>query len=345
MDDNQESGQTVAPQPDGATWPDVFREFLSKIPEAYQKSLLKAGIRLIHSGTTYATTWINTQSRELESQQKAREVFRDAIVKKAGKEVSNRPPIVDRAVNYYIDDVLGRQENREAVVAKSVEFLAEVPAPPQASTAPEEVDPDWLDGLARHAENASSERMRTLFGKILAGEIRSPGKYSLFTLDQLTKLSRADTELIVRVAPFVLFDMVVQTPWTQQNIRFPDSMKLAEIGIFNPLSAGALTTERTWQTLNDVKVNNRPAAIVAGNGMVMIVTSHQPTPIKFPCVALTGVGREILTLFNHVPDEKMLAGVAALLASQGAELLIGNLVGQTSTSVSWDNLRTIAPSG
>lgn len=53
------------------------------------------------------------------------------------------------------------------------------------------VDDDWLNFFESYAEKASSDNMRKLWGKILAGEIRKPGAFSLRTLRVASELDMA----------------------------------------------------------------------------------------------------------------------------------------------------------
>lgn len=339
-EDNDEPGRSLAPV--GATWPDVFRDMARKIPEAYQKSLLKAFIRLVHSATGVGTTWLDTKARDLQSQQKAREAVRDALAKAAFKEIRDRPDVVDRAVDHYVNDIIGKQENREAVIKKSLEYLVESTTPPSsASEALKEIDEDWLDGLSRHAENASSDRMRSLFGKILAGEIRQPGKYSLFTLDQLTKLRREDTQLIVEIAPLVLLGMIVRTPRTDPILTYGLALRLAEIGFLNPISIGAMPTQRSWNTTTQVLLLNRPAAYEVDDALVCFFSTKEPQEVKLVGALLTAVGRELLTLIDYVLDTEMLKVVADKLAEQGAEFFLANLVELKDDQIHWRNLHKV----
>lgn len=343
MEDSKEPGHHIEPASNGATWPDVVRELAGKIPEAYQKSLLKAGIRLIHSATTVGTTWLETTARDLESKQRARETIRDALVNAASVGIRGRPDVVQRAVDHFVNDVIAKQENREEVLKKSIEFLTEGPTPTASAEPPRQIEEDWLEGLSRHAENASSERLRTLFGKILAGEIRSPGTYSLFTLDHLTKLRRQDTELIVKAAPLVLSDIIVSTPKTRRELPYHLMVKLVEIGVINPVSVGGLPSERGWPTSKDYAVGHKPAMLEVVDDTVFVFTTDEPKTLKVPCTLLTATGVEILTLFDYQTDIEMLQEVADIPHEQNGQLMVASIVGREGNVIRWANTRHVSP--
>ena len=71
------------------------------------------------------------------------------------------------------------------------------------------MEEDWLNVFEKHAENASSDRLREMWGHILAGEIRNPGSFSLTTLRVIAELDREIAEgfekaVKTRMAPGVL---------------------------------------------------------------------------------------------------------------------------------------------
>ena len=78
--------------------------------------------------------------------------------------------------------------------------LADDPQAPPART----VDDDWLFRWRDAASVVSSEELQTLWGRVLAGEIKSPGSFSLRTLDFLKNTSHEEALQIAKLAPFVL---------------------------------------------------------------------------------------------------------------------------------------------
>ena len=88
---------------------------------------------------------------------------------------------------YRTEEERRKLENRAAAVKVAVDELNERPAQQDAT---KEIDDDWLNLYAKLAEDKSSEELRSLFGKILAGEIRRPGSFSLRAMHFVAALSR-----------------------------------------------------------------------------------------------------------------------------------------------------------
>ncbi|WP_210316036.1 DUF2806 domain-containing protein [Bradyrhizobium sp. cir1] len=110
-------------------------------------------------------------------------------------------------------------ENRAATVKVAVDELNANPN--QKADAAQEIDDDWLNLYAKLAEDKSSEELRSLFGKILAGEIRKPGSFSLRTMQFVSALSRDEAHKISEFFAFVLSDELVPTPRDLNNEKLP----------------------------------------------------------------------------------------------------------------------------
>jgi Protein of unknown function (DUF2806) len=75
-------------------------------------------------------------------------------------------------------------ENRAAATRVALDEIKQAPGTVDATA---EIEDDWLNFYAKLAEDKSSAELQQLFGRILAGEIRKPGSFSLKTL-QLVSL-------------------------------------------------------------------------------------------------------------------------------------------------------------
>ncbi|MDH8442111.1 DUF2806 domain-containing protein, partial [Klebsiella pneumoniae] len=97
--------------------------------------------------------------------------------------------LVQRAADNFLAKELRKQSNKEAIAKKTIEILA-IEAKPGESPSSEQhpsekekshLDEDWLNIFEQHAETATSERLRTIWSRTLAGEIRKPKSFSLQT--------------------------------------------------------------------------------------------------------------------------------------------------------------------
>jgi hypothetical protein len=89
------------------------------------------------------------------------------------------------------------QHNIEAAVSYAVE---ELDGEQEVASTP--VEQDWVTQWGRFAQDVSSEEMRMLWGKILAGEVKKPGSFSPRTLQFLSLLTQKEALLFQRVCAF-----------------------------------------------------------------------------------------------------------------------------------------------
>jgi uncharacterized repeat protein (TIGR03899 family) len=87
-----------------------------------------------------------------------------------------------------------RQTNVEQITQVAAEELSDATDKIEG-----DVDSDWITRFFRIAEDISSEQMQSLWGKVLAGEVKKPGSYSLRTLELLKNLSQSEAEQFVKI--------------------------------------------------------------------------------------------------------------------------------------------------
>ena len=64
-------------------------------------------------------------------------------------------------------------------------------------------DPDWTARLFDSVQDVSSEDMQKIWAKILSGEVETPGRTSLRTLDTLRNMTKRDAEMFSDACSFV----------------------------------------------------------------------------------------------------------------------------------------------
>lgn len=63
---------------------------------------------------------------------------------------------------------------------------------------------DWFVRFFEDAGNISDEQMQELWAKVLAGEIKQPGSFSLRTLEVLRNLSKEEAEILQEIASYAI---------------------------------------------------------------------------------------------------------------------------------------------
>lgn len=98
-----------------------------------------------------------------------------------------RSEVARRAAIRLLDVAERQQRNIDAIVEN-----ARLRLPNEVSSA--SVDADWAARFFGDAQNVSNERMRVLWGRLLAGEVTRPGSFSARTLTVVRDLSPSEAE-------------------------------------------------------------------------------------------------------------------------------------------------------
>ncbi|MDH7453540.1 DUF2806 domain-containing protein [Luteimonas composti] len=212
-----------------------------------------------------------------------------------------------------------RQNNVESITsAAAIELAPESEVP---DTAPEQ---DWINRFFRAAEDISSEQMQLLWGRILAGEIKSPGSYSLRTLEFFRNLTRENAtllELLCRQAVWyagAAFIPMQDPAWlkTHRLVYEGHHFEAAEFGALYPtaLTYRLLTTAASIEVLS------------AGRWALKLERGQSTDLFLLPVWKFTNVGKELVQLIGHDGDREQLVRIGAWFAQQGASAAIGELV-------------------
>ncbi len=181
--------------PEQSNLPAQIVDSLFRIPKALVPLSVKALDRLIGATIDIPVAWLNQQRAKIDAQTQSFILVEGAIAKAVADNVGLNRQTLHNAANVLLRDAYRKQKNREAVGAAMVEELQGTSnAENQAAdeTPIQDLDEDWLNIFERYAEDASTERMQRLWGRVLAGEIRKPGCYSARTLRFLSEFSQAD---------------------------------------------------------------------------------------------------------------------------------------------------------
>jgi hypothetical protein len=188
-----------------------------------------------------------------------------------------------------------REENIMFVGAETLEQIKRLPPPAEDSRSaggeaePPTLDDDWMNRFIRYAEDASSERMRQLWGRVLAGEIIHPGTFSMPALRFLAELDQGTAVTCENIAPFILGDFIIKGFEFGSGELLTLCLYLEEVGLFSGVQG---RMEKNFLAGPDGSV------LVKGKRYGLICRNCAPgTPaIVVPAILLTRVGREVFEL-------------------------------------------------
>lgn len=152
-----------------------------------------------------------------------------------GKEVDAET--LARIEERFVYKEIKRQNNIDSITKIAAEQLSQ-----ETEVSEEPVDEDWTTRFFNITEDILDEEMQTLWGRILAGEIKQPKSFSLRTLELLKNLSKEEAEVFSKFSNLKIVSGVSHMIYNQDNgkflddefgIKFTDRLLLNELGLIS----------------------------------------------------------------------------------------------------------------
>lgn len=199
-----------------------------------------------------------------------------------------------RAGRRLVAKAINTQKNMEDVAERADEMLQSEPVAP---TGRGETDQGWIDDCLEGAGKAYNDDLKNYWAKLLAGEIRNPGYYSLRVVDFMKKLSKNDAERIKAICRYVLYTTdrrdVFILRYTDSPYTYADLSFLMELGL---IDSSTFVVKK--YIFNDE--TGGMAMFVHGNAcFVLNITKKE---YDLPIYSFTQLGKELLTIID---DQEM----------------------------------------
>lgn len=163
-------------------------------------------------------------------------------------------------------------ENLSACLEEAVKAVDEDPT---FSLPGKDIDLDFLDDWQDKAERTNSDYMRTLWGRILKGELQQPGKYPRRILGILYNLTMEEAELFTKVARYAVGGVIV-LPKDEGRELLGNSSLVCDSGLF----FSSLSISRSYQYDDKIDVSLPTADCV--------LTLHFSKPLSGKITVLSG---------------------------------------------------------
>ncbi len=177
-----------------------------------------------------------------------------------------------------------------------------------------EPDPDWTARYFDYVQDVSSEGLRQIWARILAGEVESPGRTSLRTLDTLRNMTKRDAEMFRDICDFVLM---------HGDIFHNDS-----VDRFTPLKYGYVTHLQECGLIRPARDAVRIVHLTDGGiaftshaiNLLIMGKTQDNGELRIPVLMLTSAGSELYRFVQCKPPEDYLQAFSAFLKSNDCEL-------------------------
>ena len=224
------------------------------------------------------------------------------------------------------------QEIRAEVNVSKALLSAEAELENDPQTPPErQVDDDWLFRWRDAASTVSSEELQTLWGRMIAGEIKSPGSFSLRTLDFVKNLSQEDALQIAKMLPFVIdgnaISRIDEKLLQSADITFGFLLNLQDLGLVSGVDAVGIK-----KTLRSQEREKFERAIISYNRVLLVTHEDAGKEIDLSIYKLTSLGQQVLRLGSFEAHDVYLRSVGANICLQGFKVQIARYEHVTETT-------------
>lgn len=224
----------------------------------------------------------------------------------------SHPELAERAKHRLLLREIEGQVNVEAIANHAANEL-----PPTVSS--EQVNPDWRRKFFSEAENVCEQDMQLLWGKVLAGEISTPGVFSLRTLDALRHISKHEAELFRKACSLAMTDGWIAIPGRDLNndlkpfgFRYKDILTLRDAGLF--MDGDGIHKQFTSDQPNiDL---SKQEVVLFNNGVLIQLSGAGSLNLQISALLFTQVGTELQRLIEHAPCNEYLSALGSHLRSR-----------------------------
>ncbi|XVN19034.1 DUF2806 domain-containing protein [Pseudomonas corrugata] len=182
----------------------------------------------------------------------------------------------------------------------------------------ERVGDDWIYRWRDYASDVHTEDMQRLWGQLLAGEIKSPGSYSLRCMEFLRNLEPSEAKLIERLGGFVVDGLLMLEPAWRDSFSFGEILELDTLGILSGVSGGGICRKVTcpdklWLRL--IECNKK-----------LLIVRHVDNAVTlelrgFP---LTALGKQMLGLGNFTQNVAYVDKIIRQIIDKGFQVDIAD---------------------
>jgi Protein of unknown function (DUF2806) len=197
---------------------------------------------------------------------------------------------------YRTEEEKRKIENRALTTKAALEDLR---ANPGQEDAHAEIDDDWLNFFARLAEDKSSEELQILFGRILAGEVKRPGSFSLRTMETMATISKSDAERLSKLLSFSFGERLIPFQRTENgDPSEDDKLFLSELGI-------AVYASQIGGLQLKLSVPPTTTGLYKASHYAIAVVNQMSEPANFsvPGQPLTSTGRQLISIASSPPTD------------------------------------------
>jgi hypothetical protein len=272
--------------------------------------------RLVGSLFDMPAAFFEGVSRKKRLQDEINERLKNAQVRIAERQIEGMPELGAALIDDVLKDRARKQINTASVAIEAIDAMKALSPPepsPDTETEPPQgnIDDDWMNQFVRFAEDASSERLQQVWGRVLAGEIHKPGSFSRHSLRFIAELDKETAENCEMIGRHVVGDWLLKDNDWNEGHEYLVTLDLQRLGIIEGVGFGGPQQNFT--------VNADGNAAIAGKSWGLLVRGTPGTKVSFEVFLLTRMGKEVMSLLNVADEVKNLRKVADIINKTGLD--------------------------
>ena len=330
-----------SPQDEVTSVPDVITDLVldAAIPGVsgpVRRNLLKALDRLCSATIDLPVAYLSGKADERRAETAARIKLIRTSTAQIAEQMRTDPEYARVAAQKFGNRVLREQVNLDMISQRAANEIRD----PSSQSGPQEsddtIDDDWLNAFETEARQKSTEEMQDMFGKILAGEIRNPGRYSTRTIRILASLDQGIASHFATFCSMCLSSLgdvdvrvVSMGGNAASNTLQEYGLNFASLNLLNEhgLVISDYNSWYEWTPCLAMPGDGRQAICIPlgyqGRYWILMPTSHTQMnkKLRIDGVALTQSGKELSTIVKVEPADKYSKALAQWFEKRGFRMV------------------------
>lgn len=232
-----------------------------------------------------------------------------------------------------VADAIRKEVNVTKAIMHAESELADDPDEPPASS----VEEDWLFRWRDSAGAVSSDELQHLWGRVLAGEVKSPGSFSLRTVEFLRNISQSEAQSIERLSTILVGDFIYRddSALSSAGVDFKFLLSMQDLGLISGVEAFGL--ELTIPSVDPTGFKR----VFVTRDRALIITHPEKRELKLPVYGVSSIGLEVMRLGTQPSNADYLTQMAKKLCEQGYTALLGKYKRVNETQIQYFDTHSV----
>lgn len=241
----------------------------------------------------------------------------EAYVARKNAETEVAIALIKAKGEYELAEFIESKERSKFANIQAVYRSAEKELQSEESVSEKEVKRDWLNRFLSIVECISEAQAQELWGKILAGEIKNPGAFSLRTLETLKNISQEEALVFQRLSSLIFLPQ--RDAIFDKDISVDDIVRLSDAGLVHP--------EKLIKIL-EFPESQQETRLAVTRSQFLTFYTKLPTPrkINIPFYQLTKSGKELVALLPCVDDCAYVDTLCKVVQKEGVSKVTRNSI-------------------